>query len=320
MDPILKIKDLEISFSTEEGELKALNGVNISIEEGTFHGLIGETGCGKSVTGRSIMKLLDNNSMIKGGQIRYKGENLLIKAEKEMQNNYRGNELAMIFQDPGSSLNPVFTIEEQLKESVKMYRRAKKSKYREIIIDELKKVKLPDVENLLDKFPHQLSGGMKQRVMIAMMLACNPNFLIADEPTTALDVSIQAQFLNVLNDLKEKLQMTVLYITHDLAVISEICDHVSVMYAGNIVEDLTVDELFKNPVHPYSYKLVHSLLGPETTIEELAEIPGSVPRLIDPPNGCRFHPRCEEADNICKNERPELKKVSENHYVACHRR
>ncbi len=320
MAPILDIKDLKVSFSTEEGELKALNGVNISIDEGTFHGLIGETGCGKSVTGRSIMKLLDNNALIKSGKILYNGENLLEKSEKEMQNDFRGNELAMIFQDPGSSLNPVFTIENQLKESVKMYRNADKSKYREIIKDELKKVKLPDVENLLEKYPYQLSGGMKQRVMIAMMLACNPNFLIADEPTTALDVSIQAQFLKVLNDLKDKLQMTVLYITHDLAVISEICDYVSVMYAGNIVEEVSVDELFKNPAHPYTDKLVHSLLGPETEIEDLVEIPGSVPRLIDPPAGCRFHPRCEEAKEICKQERPELKEVSENHSVACHRR
>ena len=320
MTPILDINDLKVSFSTEEGELKALNGVNISIKEGTFHGLIGETGCGKSVTGRSIMKLLDNNSIIKGGKILYKNEDLLEKTEREMQDDYRGNELAMIFQDPGSSLNPVFTIENQLKESVKMYRNARKNRYREMIIAELKKVKLPDVENLLEKYPHQLSGGMKQRVMIAMMLACNPSFLIADEPTTALDVSIQAQFLEVLNDLKEKLQMTVLYITHDLAVISEICDYVSVMYAGNIVEEVSVAELFKNPVHPYTDKLVHSLLGPETKIEDLVEIPGSVPRLIDPPSGCRFHPRCDEEENICKEKRPRLKEVDDNHYVACHRR
>ena len=320
MTPILDINDLKVSFSTEEGELKALNGVNISIKEGTFHGLIGETGCGKSVTGRSIMKLLDNNSIITGGKILYKNEDLLEKTEREMQDDYRGNELAMIFQDPGSSLNPVFTIENQLKESVKMYRNARKNRYREMIIAELKKVKLPDVENLLEKYPHQLSGGMKQRVMIAMMLACNPSFLIADEPTTALDVSIQAQFLEVLNDLKEKLQMTVLYITHDLAVISEICDYVSVMYAGNIVEEVSVAELFKNPVHPYTDKLVHSLLGPETKIEDLVEIPGSVPRLIDPPSGCRFHPRCDEEENICKEKRPRLKEVDDNHYVACHRR
>lgn len=320
MTPILDINDLKVSFSTEEGELKALNGVNISIKEGTFHGLIGETGCGKSVTGRSIMKLLDNNSIIKAGKILYKNEDLLEKTEREMQDDYRGNELAMIFQDPGSSLNPVFTIENQLKESVKMYRNARKNRYREMIIAELKKVKLPDVENLLEKYPHQLSGGMKQRVMIAMMLACNPSFLIADEPTTALDVSIQAQFLEVLNDLKEKLQMTVLYITHDLAVISEICDYVSVMYAGNIVEEVSVAELFKNPVHPYTDKLVHSLLGPETKIEDLVEIPGSVPRLIDPPSGCRFHPRCDEEENICKEKRPRLKEVDDNHYVACHRR
>ncbi len=320
MSELLYIKDLKVYFNTEEGVVKALAGVNFEIVKGSFHGLIGETGCGKSVTGLSILKLLDNNALIEGGEIIYKDENLLDKTEKQMQKDFRGNEIAMIFQDPGSSLNPVFTIQDQIQESVKMYKKASKQEYRNIVIEELKKVKLPDVEGLLDKYPHQLSGGMKQRVMIAMMLACNPNLLIADEPTTALDVSIQAQFLQVLKNLKDKFDMTVLYITHDLAVVSEICDYVSVMYAGRIVENVPVRELFKNPVHPYSYKLVHSVLGVKTFLEDLEEIPGSVPRLIDPPSGCRFHPRCEEAIDICKTKVPQLKKIGKNHYVACHRR
>jgi len=320
MSKLLDINDLKVYFNTEEGVVKALAGVNFKIDKGSFHGLIGETGCGKSVTGLSILKLLDNNALIEGGKIIYKDENLLDKTEKQMQRDFRGNEIAMIFQDPGSSLNPVFTIQDQIQESVKMYKKASKQEYRNIVIEELKKVKLPDVEGLLDKYPHQLSGGMKQRVMIAMMLACNPNLLIADEPTTALDVSIQAQFLQVLKNLKEKFDMTVLYITHDLAVVSEICDYVSVMYAGRIVENVPVRELFKNPIHPYSYKLVHSVLGVKTLLENLEEIPGSVPRLIDPPSGCRFHPRCEEATDICKTKVPQLKKIGKNHYVACHRR
>lgn len=320
MSELLDINDLKVYFNTEEGVVKALAGVNFTVEEGTFHGLIGETGCGKSVTGLSILKLLDNNALTEGGEIIYKDDDLLYKTEKEMQRDYRGNEIAMIFQDPGSSLNPVFTIQDQVEESVKMYKKASTQKYREIVIEELKKVKLPDVEGLLKKYPHQLSGGMKQRVMIAMMLACNPNLLIADEPTTALDVSIQAQFLQVLKNLKDRFNMTVLYITHDLAVVSEICDYVSVMYAGRIVENVPVRELFKNPVHPYSYKLVHSVLGVETNLDDLEEIPGSVPRLINPPKGCRFHPRCEEAIEICKKEVPPLKKIGEKHFVACHRR
>lgn len=320
MSGLLDINDLKVYFNTEEGVVKALAGVNFTVEEGTFHGLIGETGCGKSVTGLSILKLLDNNALIEGGEIRYKDENLLNKKEKEMQRDYRGNEIAMIFQDPGSSLNPVFTIQDQVEESVKMYKKASKKEYRDIVIEELKKVKLPDVEGLLSKYPHQLSGGMKQRVMIAMMLACNPNLLIADEPTTALDVSIQAQFIQVLKNLKDKFNMTVLYITHDLAVVSEICDYVSVMYAGRIVENVPVRELFKNPIHPYSYKLVHSVLGVETNLDDLEEIPGSVPRLINPPTGCRFHPRCEESIELCKTKVPKLKKIGDKHFVACHRR
>ncbi len=320
MEQLLKIEDLVLSFQTEEGEVEALDGVSFSIQKGSVHGMIGETGCGKSITGLAILKLLDNNAIIKGGKISYKGKNLLKLKEMEMQRDIRGNEIAMIFQDPGSSLNPVFTIQNQMEEVLKMYQKASKEELKELIIGELNKVKLPDVVDLLKKYPHQLSGGMKQRVMIAMMLACNPNLLIADEPTTALDVSIQAQFLKVLKDLKAKFKMTILYISHDLAVVSEICDYVSVMYAGRIVENLSVEELFNNPTHPYTNKLVHSVLGPETNLDDLEEIPGSVPRLINPPKGCRFHPRCDEAIDICAKEVPKLKEIDNQHFVACHRR
>lgn len=320
MEDILKIEDLQVSFFTEEGDVEALDGVQLRIQQNSFHGLIGETGCGKSVTGHTIMKLLDNNAIIKGGRILYQGQDLLPYKERQMEEKIRGNEIAMIFQDPSSSLNPVFTIRNQMEEVVKMYHKARKQSVEDIVIKALEQVRLPDAGSLIYKYPHQLSGGMKQRVMIAMMLACNPKLLIADEPTTALDVSIQAQFIKVLKDLKRDLNMTVLYITHDLAVISELCDVVSVMYAGRIVEHVPKRELFKNPCHPYTYKLVHSVLGADTTLDTLEEIPGSVPRLINPPRGCRFHPRCDEAEEVCLTTVPILKEVGPGQTVACHKR
>lgn len=316
-EDVLRISDLTISFDTEEGEVEALDGVNFSVENGSITGLIGETGCGKSVTGLAVLGLLDENALVKKGKIIYKGANLLDKDEKELEKGIRGKEISMIFQDPGSSLNPVFTIEDQLTEAIKMYQNGGEKTNRDKAIEKLEQVKLPDAPQLLKNYPHELSGGMKQRVMIAMMVACSPTLLIADEPTTALDVSIQAQFIKLIRELKSELETSILYITHDLAVISEICDSVSVMYAGRIVEDLPVEVLFSKPLHPYTKKLVHSVPGVETSLDDLEEIPGSVPRLINPPTGCRFNPRCEEKVSNCDEEVPVLKRVGPEHKVAC---
>jgi len=317
-EPILKIEDLELDFLTEEGTVKALDGINITVKQGEIHGLIGETGCGKSVTSLATLGLLSQNARIRNGKIYYKGKDLLKMKKDKIRKEIRGNEISMIFQDPGSSLNPAYTSGNQVMESVVLYQTDNKNESKRIVLDELDRVKLPDPEDVFDKYPHHLSGGMKQRVMIAMMLACKSELLIADEPTTALDVSIQAQFLKVLDELQEEYDLSLLYITHDMAVVSEICDIVTVMYAGQIAETADVNELFKDPKHPYTIGLIHSVPGIETSIEGFKTIPGTVPRLINPPSGCRFNPRCEYAEEKCKNEKPQLEEVSEDHEVACH--
>jgi len=316
--PLLEIKDLKLDFLTEEGTVKALDNVNITVKKGEIHGLIGETGCGKSVTSLTTLGLLDDNARIRGGEVIYKGKDLLKMDENTLRQKVRGNEISMIFQNPSTSLNPVYTAGEQIRESVVIYQSDDKKEAQKLVLDELDRVKLPDPEDVYDKYPHELSGGMQQRVMIAMMLACDSNLLIADEPTTALDVSIQAQFLKVLQELKESEGLSILYITHDMAVISEICDVVTVMYGGQIAETADVSDLFNTPKHPYTIGLIHSVPGVKESIEEFETIPGTVPRLINPPSGCRFHPRCEYAREICKKEKPNLEEIEKNHYVACH--
>lgn len=315
---LLEIKDLKVHFSTEEGVVKALDGISLTIHEGEIHGLIGETGCGKSVTSLTVLRLLDKNATILDGHIFYKGKDLLVMSENEMRKRIRGNEISMIFQDPGSSLNPVYTSGDQVKESVRLYRTRDEEGAHAIVIEELEKVQLPDPHDIYYKFPHELSGGMKQRIMIAMMLACNSSLLIADEPTTALDVSIQAQFLKVLKDIQQQSGVSILFVTHDMAVISEICDRVTVMYAGQIVETAPVREIFHNPRHPYTTGLINCVPGISQKIEDFHTIRGTVPRLINPPSGCRFHPRCDLMQEICIKKKPVLNEIGDSHFISCH--
>ena len=315
---LLEIEDLQLDFLTEEGTVKALDGVNIELKKGEIHGLIGETGCGKSVTSLTTLGLLDDNARIRGGEVRYKGRDLLGFDEETIRQEIRGNEISMIFQNPTTALNPVYVAGEQVKESVVLYQTDDQEEAKKLVIDELDRVKLPDPKEVYHKYPHELSGGMKQRVMIAMMLACDSNLLIADEPTTALDVSIQAQFLDILQDLKEREELSILYITHDMAVISEICDMVTVMYGGQIAESAKVEDIFIQPKHPYTNGLIHSVPGVKDDVDEFDTIPGSVPRLINPPSGCRFHPRCEYAREICEEKKPPLEDIGDRHKVACH--
>ncbi len=316
--PLLEIKNLSLDFLTEEGTVKALDGINLTVKKGEIHGLIGETGCGKSVTSLTTLGLLDNNARIRDGEVLYKGVDILKMDEKKLRQKIRGNEISMIFQNPSTSLNPVYSAGEQVKESIVLYQSDDKKEAERLVLDELDRVKLPDPEDVYEKYPHELSGGMKQRVMIAMMLACDSNLLIADEPTTALDVSIQAQFLKVLQELQEKEDLSILYITHDMAVISEVCDVVTVMYGGQIAETAEVHDIFNDPKHPYTIGLIHSVPGVKERIENFATIPGTVPRLINPPSGCRFHPRCEYAQEICEEEKPDLEEIDTGHFVACH--
>lgn len=315
MKELLKIKDLYVNFRTLWGIAKVLNGVNLTIRKGEIFGLVGETGCGKSVTSMTILKLLPPNAEV-SGKIIFKGENLLEKSEEEMRK-IRGKEISMIFQDPMTSLNPLFKIKDQMIDIITLHNNLSKKEAEERAKELLTAVGLPDPERILNSYPHELSGGMRQRVMIAMALSSNPSLLIADEPTTALDVTIQKQILNLISRLKEEYSFSVLLITHDLGVVAEVCDRVGVMYAGNIVEVASTEELFKNPLHPYTQGLLSVVPDPRYK-KPLKPLRGSVPSLLNPPTGCRFHPRCDYASEICKQEKPGLVEYSPNHSVACH--
>ncbi|MGM0602526.1 MAG: ABC transporter ATP-binding protein [Bacillota bacterium] len=315
---LLEAKNLKTSFFTYEGEVKALEDVSFVVNKGETLGLVGETGSGKSVTALSIMKLIpDPPGKIISGEINFNGENLIDKTEKEMQD-IRGNQISMIFQDPMNSLNPVFEVGTQIKQVIKKHQKKSSRMAKKIALEMFKKVGLPDPEHIMEKYPHELSGGMQQRVMIAIALSCHPQLLIADEPTTALDVTIQAQILKLIKNLRDEMSSSMLLITHDLGVVARVCDRVAVMYAGNIVEYAPVKKLFKNPSHPYTEGLLKAIPRRESRGEKLKIIKGKVPNLITPPSGCRFHPRCEYKMDVCSSTIPPRKYIDENHYVKCH--
>jgi oligopeptide/dipeptide ABC transporter ATP-binding protein len=317
-DNLLSIRGLKTYFFTEDGIVEALDGINLDIRKGETLGLVGETGCGKSVTALSIMGLVPSPpGKIVAGKILFDGENLLEKSLEEMRK-IQGDKISMIFQDPTTSLNPVFSIGNQVGEAIQLHQKTKKALTWKRMVDALSMVRIADADDRARDFPHQFSGGMRQRVMIAMMLSCRPKLLIADEPTTSLDVTIQAQVLQLIKNLQAELGMSILLITHNLGVIAETCDRVGVMYSGSLVEMADVDTLFEHPKHPYTQGLLGSVPRPDRDLEDLVVIPGSVPSLIDPPPGCRFEPRCTDAMEICRKHKPEELMLGKDHRVACH--
>ena len=316
-EKILEINNLKTYFYTDEGEAKAVDDVSFHVNRKETLGIVGESGCGKSVSCLSVLRLIpEPPGKIVGGEITFSGKSLLELPMDEMRR-IRGNDIAMIFQEPMTSLNPVFTVGNQIMEAVILHQKVGKVEAKERAIEMLRLVGIPSPEQRVDEYPHQLSGGMRQRVMIAMALSCNPKILIADEPSTALDVTIQAQILDLINDLKENLDMSVIMITHDLGVIAEVAQRVIVMYAGKIVEEADVRTIFKNPQHPYTVGLIKSIPVLNQKIERLSVIKGTVPNPTEFPSGCRFHDRCPIADERCKMELPPMETVSENHFVAC---
>ncbi len=315
---LIQVKDLRTSFFTPEGEVKAVDGVSYEIAEGRTLGLVGESGCGKSVTALSIMRLVPPPGKIVGGEILYRGRDLL-KLDNESMRKIRGNEISMIFQEPMTSLNPVFTVGDQIGEAVRLHQKVGRREARQKTIEMLRLVRIADPESRVDAYPHQLSGGMRQRVMIAMALSCNPSLLIADEPTTALDVTIQAQILELIEELKRKLGMALLLITHDLGVVAELSDEVAIMYGGIIVERASAREIFRRPLHPYTVGLLNSLPGARGHKKHrLAAIPGVVPSPLELPSGCRFRDRCPRAREVCAGAHPPLAELESGHWAACY--
>ena len=313
---LLELKNLKTFFATKRGTVKAVNGVSYSLDAGKVLGVVGESGSGKSVSAMSILRLLDGNGYIDSGEILFNGQDLTKLSMNEMYK-IRGNEISVIFQEPMTSLNPVFTVSRQISEPLMIHQGMNKKQAAAKAVELLSDVKIPNPEVVAKQYPHQLSGGMRQRVMIAMALACRPKLLIADEPTTALDVTIQAQILALMEDIRNRRNTGILLITHDLGVVAETCSRVIVMYAGNIVEEAPVKELFANPQHPYTEGLIASVPRLGKRLHRLPSIPGSVPDLAAMPEGCRFAPRCKYAQESCKQKLPELQTVSEGHRCAC---
>ena len=318
MEKLLTVDDLKTYFYTDDGVMPAVDGVSFHLEEGEILAIVGESGCGKSVTSMSILNLINKPGKIVGGEILYKNENLLEKNEEEMRR-IRGNEISMIFQEPMASLNPVFKIGRQISETVMHHQNASKKEANMRAVELLMSVGIPDPMGIMEKYPHQLSGGMCQRVMISIALACKPKILIADEPTTSLDVTIQAQILRLLKDLKKDIGTAIILITHDMGVVAQMADKVMVMYAGQAVEYAGVKEIFAKPSHPYTLGLLKSIPKINEDLESLYNIKGMVPGMGEYPQGCRFSPRCEYVCDKCMTEAPELAEVEHFHQVRCHK-
>ena len=324
-DNILEFHNLQTHFFTDTGTVKAVDGVSFNIPKGSTVGVVGESGCGKSVTSLSIMRLLQGpQGQIVGGEIRFNNKNTgkaidITRLPMSEMQKIHGNEISMIFQEPMTSLNPVFTIGAQLAEPIELHNPKMKKKEVEVkVIELLKLVGIADAEGVINRYPHELSGGMKQRIVIAMALCCDPQLIVADEPTTALDVTIQAQVLELLHDLKYKINASIMLITHDLGVVASMCDYVVVMYAGRVIEKGTVHEIFKDPKHPYTVGLIKSLPSLNAGNEKLYSIPGNVPNPINMPNHCYFKNRCDKCFDTCFGDYPSIKKITETHEVSCH--
>jgi len=316
---LLAIKNLKTHFFTEYGVVKAVDGINLQVGLGETLGIVGESGCGKSVTGLSVLRLIPiPTGRIVDGEIFFQGKDLLWLSNKEMRK-IRGNKISMIFQEPMTSLNPVFTVGNQIAEVLTLHQGLKKKEVLQKTIEMLRVVGIPGPEERIRNYPHQLSGGMRQRVMIAMAIACNPTLLIADEPTTALDVTIQAQILKLLQDLKQKLNMALILISHDLGVIAELADRIAVMYAGSILEYTKAYKLFKHPRNPYTQGLLRSLPWHQKRKSRFKTIPGQVPDPLNLPSGCKFHPRCDMVMDKCRHIEPVFEEVSSGHWSKCHR-
>ena len=313
---LLSVQDLHTSFITENGEVQAVNGVNFNLDEGRVLGIVGESGSGKSVTAYSVMQILAENGRVSAGKVLYKGEDVLKWPESKMRN-FRGRCVSIIFQDPMTSLNPVFTVGNQLMEAILLHTGKNRAQAKERALEMLTLVGINEPEKRLKQYPHELSGGMRQRVMIAMALACEPDILIADEPTTALDVTIQAQILELMQDLQKKLGMAIIMVTHDLGVIAEMCDEIIVMYGGRICERGTADEIFYNPCHEYTKGLLRSIPSAGAAKERLIPITGTPINMLNLPKGCAFCPRCDAAMKICLDEQPEEILINENHKASC---
>ena len=339
-ETILEVENLKTKFFTEEGVVRAVDDVSFDVRQGEIVGLVGESGAGKSVAAQSIMRLVEEPGAVVGGEVRFKDRLLFgledeetadgegaerrerdeMLTDEEMRQNVRGREIAIIFQDPMESLNPVYTVGSQIEEFIELNRDVTGKEAREIAMETLRDVGIPEVEARYEDYPNQFSGGMRQRVLIAMALACEPSLIIADEPTTALDVTVEAQILDLVDDLQDRYDTSFVWVTHDMGVVAEVCDRVNVMYLGEVVEQATVNDLFHETKHPYTRSLLDSLPRPDRTVEELDPIEGVMPEAINPPSGCRFHTRCPEAREVCAAVEPGARQSADgadDHRVAC---